>query len=371
MGLAAGWMAQRRGFEVTILEAGDVGSALRRWGPVRFFTPLAMNLPPALLDELGSGVDPNACMTGDEMREQVLEPLVDRTSLRGAVRTRHRVVSIARRGFTRGDYAGHPLRSERPLLVLADTPEGERYLEADIVFDASGGYVEPLWMGAGGLPARGERVAARWIVRGHAALAAELRRLAGKRVLLVGHGHSAANALLMLQDAGCDVIWSIRSGNQRPVVNVANDPLPERARVVDAANELAQHAAPWLSVRRRSVVESIEAQDESYRVRFFGGADVEVDLIAAFTGFRPDTSLTRELQVSLSTVTEGNDRLWRAISNVTDCLTVPRVDARDLSTEEPGFYFIGARSYGRARTFLLHTGLRHVETILESLSGRA
>ena len=60
-------------------------------------------------------------------------------------------------------------------------------------------------------------------------------------------------------------------------------------------------------------------------------------------------------------------RLYRAVSNITDCLCVPRVAKEDFATGEPNYFFVGARAYGRSRTFLLQTGLQQLETILDSL----
>jgi len=65
--------------------------------------------------------------------------------------------------------------------------------------------------------------------------------------------------------------------------------------------------------------------------------------------------------------TEGAARLSRALSNVTDCLTVPTLRPDDLDSGEPGFHLIGSKSYGRARTFLLKTGLAQLEQIFERL----
>ena len=70
----------------------------------------------------------------------------------------------------------------------------------------------------------------------------------------------------------------------------------------------------------------------------------------------------------IAPVSEGGARLYRAISNVTDCLAVPHVAPQDLESGEPNYYFIGSRSYGRVRTFLLQTGFQQLDTILESLS---
>ena len=366
MGLAAAWLAQQRGFQVTVVEKGDVGAGLERWGPVRFFTPLSMNMPAGMLDVLGPDLDRGTCLTGLQMRDEVLRPLVAQTALRDAVRTNHRVVSVSRKGMTKGDYAGHPMRAERPFLTLVRSEGEEFYLETDLVFDATGGYVVPNHLGAGGLPALGEAAASTRIIRDHATLQRRAAQLKGRQVLLVGHGHSAANALLMLEESGARVTWSVRTPNLRPCVAVAGDPLPERASVVDQVNGLAERPPAWLEVRRRSLVRAV-TPDERLRTEFFGGEVLDCDAIVAFTGSGPDDSHVRELQVAVSPVTGGGDRLWRAISNVTDCLSVPRVNPHDLASGEPGFWFIGGRSYGRARTFLLQTGLQHVERILDGI----
>ena len=60
-------------------------------------------------------------------------------------------------------------------------------------------------------------------------------------------------------------------------------------------------------------------------------------------------------------------RLYRTISNITDCLCVPKVSKEDFATGEPNYFFVGARAYGRSRTFLLQNGLQQLETILDSL----
>jgi len=163
IGLAAAMAAIDRGYEVIVLERGEVGAALERWGPVRFFTPLSMNLPPSLLSAIGRRVPHDALLTGPEMRAEVLEPLVATTSLRDHVRTNHRVMAIGRRGMTRIDFAGHPLRAERPFILQVECPDGELTMEADVVFDATGGYVLPNAVGSGGVPARGERRLGIWI----------------------------------------------------------------------------------------------------------------------------------------------------------------------------------------------------------------
>jgi thioredoxin reductase len=357
MGIAAAIGALERDHEVVLLEKGDVGESLRSWGTTRFFTPLSMNITPAMRGILGGAAPPSdALLTGQEMIDLVLKPVA--RALGDRVRTGTRVVALGRRGLTKSDYAGHPLRSERPFRIVLDDDE---VLEADVVLDSTGGYAVPNAIGSGGLPAKGEKRLSRPLIQ---TLGAVDDSLSGKRVLLVGHGHSAANAIIALRQIGADVTWAVRTMNRRPCEEIAGDPLAERRRVVGEANAIAE----TIRVERRAMVEQIEEENGHYRVRLSGNREVEADAIAAYTGFHPNGGIQSELTAETSPVTEGAARLYRAISNVTDCLTVPRVSPKDLQSGEPDFWFIGSRSYGRARTFLLQTGLAHLETILESIS---
>jgi thioredoxin reductase len=364
MGIAAAIGAADRGHDVTVLERGEVGASLRTWGPARFFSPLHMNVSARMRELLRqqstADIDDEALLTGDEYVERVLLPLIDSEPLRGRVRTSRAVIAVGRRGLTRGDYAGHPLRAERPFRVVCANDET---YEADIVLDASGGLIVPRSIGIGGLPALGESQLARKPIRTLGELASELDALRGKRVLVLGDGHSAANAIGMLADGSIDIVWAVRAATRRPCDEVFNDPLPERRKVVSYANGLAEAPPPFLRVERKAMLERVSDQT----VTLTGGRTIDVDRIAAFTGYRPDPAYLGELTVETSPVTEGGGRLYRAISNVTDCLSVPAVKPADLQSGEPGFFFVGSRSYGRSNGFLLKTGLLQLETILECI----
>ncbi len=374
MGLEAALLCVARGFDVTVLEAEEVGASLARWGPTRAFSPLAMNLSVrarALAQSTEGGLDDGAILTGPELVARVLVPLSRSAPLLGRVRERHAVVSVGRARMRRDELAGHPLRGERAFVVLVETPEGERTFEADAVLDASGVYGQPLWLGAGGVPAAGERPLGARVVRRLGELHARLDALRGKRVLLVGHGHSAAHAAVLLADGATSLIWAVRAANARPVADVASDPLPERAATVARANAIAAAPPANVKIERRAHVEAIARDGEALVVTLTPAGTtarrVVVDEIVALTGFRPDTSIAGELAVELSAATEGAGRLSRAIAEVTDCLAVPAVSAEDLASGEPGFALVGHKSYGRSRAFLLQTGLRQLETIVASL----
>ncbi|HKR64312.1 MAG TPA: FAD-dependent oxidoreductase, partial [Thermoanaerobaculia bacterium] len=370
MGIAAAIGASDRGHDVTVLEREEVGASLRTWGPARFFSPLRMNVSPRMRALLGDAMpDADALLTGDEYVDRVLVPLVQREPLRGRVRTGCEVVAIGRRGLTRSDYAGHPLRAERPFRVLTRRDE---VFEADVILDASGGLRVPRAIGIGGLPARGESTLARLPIRTLGGLSAARSSLLGRRIFVLGDGHSAANAIALLaeiaeEEPSTRVIWAMRSANRRPCEEVLNDPLPERRDVVARANALAETPPEFLRVERKAMIESVAQNNGHVVVSLTGGRTAEADVLAAFTGYRPDSAFLTELTVETSPVTEGGARLYRAISNITDCLSVPQVAPIDLQSGEPNYFFVGSRSYGRSNGFLLQTGLAQLETILESL----
>jgi hypothetical protein len=371
MGLEAALGALERGFAVTVLEKGRVGENLRRYGAVRLFSPFAMNVSPRARALLGPAA-PAAedLLTGEEMAERVLEPLARTPALAGRIRTGHAVTAIGRARMTRRELPGHPLRAERPFRILMDTARGEEVMEADVVLDASGIYDRPAAVGAGGIPARGERALDGALIQRLGTLQAALPGLAGKDVLLVGHGHSAAGALAAIDALPHPphVTWATRSPNRRPCVEVAGDPLPERARVTARANDLAANPPSFLSVERRASVEAFEPRAGRVAASLSGGRGGVFDAVLGFTGYRPDLSFLSELALDISPMSEASAGVARALAGVTDCLSVPAVRAADLDSGEPAFHLVGAKSYGRLPTFLLRDGIDQLETILDRLA---
>lgn len=369
VGLAAALGCLRRGFVPTVLEQANApGASLRAYGPTRFFTPLSMNLPQALLALAPAPVDPDALLTAPALAD-LLGELARSPTLSPHVRCDHRVLRVTRHTWPRGENAGHPVRADMPFRLLVSGPQGETALEADVVLDASGTYGQPVPLVAVGVAFARDRT-----MRTLGALHERLEALAGRRVLLVGHGHSAANALGVL-DALPDarrpsqVVWTVRTRNLRPCGTVPGDVLPERARVVDHANALAQRPPAWLRVERAADVLAFAPHDDALRVTLSAERSADVDFVIALIGYRPDLDVLSELPLEVSPATEGAAGLARALGNVADCLSVPKVAAADLASGEPRFYLIGTKSYGRAPTFLLQTGLAQLETILDGLLG--
>ena len=95
-----------------------------------------------------------------------------------------------------------------------------------------------------------------------------------------------------------------------------------------------------------------------------------VDRIVVATGFRPELGMLRELRVALDPAVEAPPALAPLIDpNLHSCGTVPPHGAAELAHPEPGFYIVGAKSYGRAPTFLMATGYEQVRSVVAEIAG--
>ena len=91
---------------------------------------------------------------------------------------------------------------------------------------------------------------------------------------------------------------------------------------------------------------------------------VSVDELIVATGFRPDLDFVRELRIRLDPAIECPVTLASLIDpNEHSCGTVRPHGAHELAQDEPGFYFAGMKSYGRAPTFLMLTGYEQVRSM--------
>ncbi|MGR6917665.1 FAD-dependent oxidoreductase [[Actinomadura] parvosata] len=372
VGLAAAAHLAERGLTFVVLEAGDqAGASVARWGHVRVFSPWKYDIDAAarrLLEATGwTAPDPEWLPTGAELIEDYLAPLA---GLFGdKVRFGAKVTAISRVGYDRVRTNG---RDQAPFLIrLADGGE----LHARAVIDASGTYTTPNVLGASGLPAHGESEAAGLI--DHAlpdVLGADRDRYAGKHVLVVGAGHSAATTLLALaQLDGTTITWAIRAGSASRAYGGGDaDALPARGAL---GTRLHAHVE---SGRIRLVTgfftHAVERDGQRLRVigRAPSGAEqtVTADRVVAATGYRPDHSIAGELRLDLDPVLGSTRALAPLIDpNAHSCGTVPPHGAAELAHPEDGYYAIGVKSYGRAPTFLLATGYEQARSVAAALAG--
>jgi hypothetical protein len=94
------------------------------------------------------------------------------------------------------------------------------------------------------------------------------------------------------------------------------------------------------------------------------------DNVIVLTGFRPDLSFLSEVRLELDATLQAPVRLAAEVDpNFHSCGTVRATGARDLAQPEPDFYLVGAKSYGRAPTFLAMTGYEQVRSVVAELAG--
>lgn len=382
VGLAAAAHLLERGLEPLVFEAGaQVGASVRQWGHVRMFSPWAFNIDGAAARLLARHgwvqPDPAGLPTGADLLDRYLLPLAATPDIAPRLRLGTRVTALSRRGFDKVKSAG---RARAPFVVRHEDAGGiEREVLARAVIDASGTWRQPNPVGAGGLPARGERSVRHRIAHGIPDVtASERSRYAGKRILLVGSGHSALNVLLDLvalkaAAPATQILWALRQDRlDRVFGGGAADQLPARGELGQAARRAVADASVELLTPFHVEQLGLTADGAVFVKGDLAGRpmDFAVDEIVVATGFRPDLDMLRELRLGLDPWLEAPVGLAPLIDpNLHSCGTVRPHGARELSHPETDFYIAGMKAYGRAPTFLLATGHEQVRSIAAELAG--
>jgi thioredoxin reductase len=381
IGLEAALYGVQLGHPTQVFEQGRVGEHVQRWGHVRLFSPWRMNgssLGWRALRAAGCTLSSDeTCPCGEEYVARYLAPLARSAPLADRVHEGCRVVSVGRERIGKRDLLGQG-RERHPFRLLLDTPEGERIVHADVVLDCTGTLSSPNWLGSGNVPAVGERhLRARIAYTLQDLTGRHRERYAGRRVLVVGAGHSAATALdELLRLEGTTVDWVYRRDTLEPLEVAALDPLPERARLSRQANALVQAGDPRVRVHRARVVESLEERGEGFRVVLCGDGNagattLDVDRVLAHVGYGPDRSLCQELQLHECYATLGPIKLSAALlESGADCLDQTSHGPEVLRNPEPGFFVLGSKSYGRNPNFLVRVGLEQVRDAFALIEDR-
>ena len=380
VGLAAAAHLLERGLQPLVLEAGDrVGAAVAEWGHVSLFSPWAYTVDAAagrLLDRAGwTRPDLDALPTGRDLVERYLAPLGATPELAGRIHTGTRVVAVTRQGVDKTRTVG---RDRRPYVVRVVSADGITDIPAAAVIDASGTWGRSNPLGAAGLPADGETDSAPWLAGPLPdVLGRDRQRFAGRRVLVVGMGHSAANTLLALvrlqrQEPATRVTWVIRAASPGRLYGAGDaDQLPARGALGGGVRAAVRAGA--ITLLAETTISSLRGGKSALRVGLTGQGRtnaLEVDVVVGATGFRPDLDMLREVRLNLDPALEAPAELAPLIDpNFHSCGTVPPHGATLLSHPDQDFYLVGMKSYGRAPTFLLATGYEQVRSIAAALAG--
>lgn len=372
-GLAAAAHLVERDIDVVVVERGDrPAAAVSDWGHVRLFSAWSELMDAAarrLLEPTGWTAPGSGYPTGTEWVNEYLTPLAE--ILGDRVRYAATVTGISRQGRDKVIDAD---RGSRPFVVHVVDQDGEESrLSARAVLDASGTWQSPNPAGADGFPALGESRALNSISY---RIPDDVSDFAGSHVVIVGAGHSATHTVLRLSELArrapdTRVTWVLRRGSAANVFGGgAGDELPERAALGSRARRLLDEGLVDLITGFR-VAELRRGSGETLTVIADDGREIaDVAHVFALTGFRPDTEMLRELRIDLDPVLDAAAGIASEIDpNIHSCGSVAATGAAELAQPEPGFFIIGAKSYGRAPTFLAMTGYEQVRSVVAHLAG--
>lgn len=378
IGLAAAAHLIEQELPFLIFERGPAAaSAVREWSHVRLFTPWRYNIDEAarnLLESSGwqAPEDGETFPTGGELVERYLQPLAHHPEIAPNLHYGQTVTSVARAYTDKREAAE---RDEEPFAIhLLDTEGNATIVLADSVIDASGSWYQPNPAGANGLPVPGEReLGDRIAYRIPDVLGRDRARYTGKRVLVIGSGHSAMNALSSLVELtaveGGEVHWAMRRPSVEEALRACSgDGLTERTLLSRDISDLAQSDAITLHTGVR--VDRFSHTDAGIITHSGDLRLPPVDEIIVATGFRPDLEMLRELRLDLHPLFESPFALGPLIDPAANaCGTVPPHSVEKLAHPDTNFYIAGMKSYGRASTFLMLTGFEQVRSISCALAG--
>jgi thioredoxin reductase len=386
IGLEAALYARFLGYEVVVYERGEVADTIRQRGHLRMFAPFktchttlglaaiqaqneAYALPPA--DER---------LTYGQWRERYLLPLAATDLVSDHLRLQTTVVAVGKEELLKPDMPGHEERGDWSFRILSrDAADGERIELFDGVLDCTGNAV-PNWLGHGGIPAIGETALRDEIEYGWPDISGRDRsRYAGKRVLLVGGGLTAAASAVALGELAASgpntqVTWITRregtAGTRGPISATQGEFAAAQAELVQRANEIATSGAvtywPRTVVERVSRVEPADGRQFEVELSGEHAGTIVVDEIIANAGFQPDNRLFAELQIDQHSAWQAPARLMRAIDDGRTS------EPQSLVCPEPNFYILGRKSFGRRPGFELSIGydqIRQAFTIIGDRPG--
>ncbi|WP_026821240.1 FAD-dependent oxidoreductase [Arthrobacter castelli] len=382
IGLAAAAHLIEQGLRPVIFEAGDTaGAAVGKWGHIRLFSPWRYNIDSASrrLLEAEGWEEPRLTSLpyGSELVERYIEPLAAVPAIRHVLHTGTRVISVSRAGM---DKTRSHNREQAPFLVRVQNAAGATAdHQVRAVIDTSGTWDKPNPLGQSGLPAPGEyeAVEAGFITAPLPDVVGRARaRFAGKHVLVVGAGHSAANTLISLgqlakNEPGTRISWAVRSADVTRLYGGGDlDGLPARGQLGTRLRQLVEDG--HIDLHTSFTITGFKTAD-TLAVHATTGdseAQLEVDLLIPATGFRPDLDILNEIRLEFDPAVDAPRDLGPLIDpEFHSCGTVPAHGAKLLAHPDRDFYIAGMKSYGRAPTFLLATGYEQVRSIAAALAG--
>ncbi|MDQ0861503.1 NAD(P)-binding domain-containing protein [Bacillus sp. V2I10] len=381
VGLAAAANLVSRGESFILFEAGSqAGANILSWGHVRLFSPWRYNIDKtasSLLEKhKWNHPDPEALPTGKDLVEQYLHPLSNLPEIQPFLYLNTKVLSIGKKDTDKMKTAN---RDGVPFIINAENDGVFQTFEARAVLDSTGTWGNPNPSTSNGIWLNDEKSLHQQIFYGIPdILGKEIDRYANKRVSVVGSGHSAINALLelvKLKEAHPDteIIWVMRRKNVEDAYGgEEKDALAARGALGSRIHQLVDQKlitveTPFFIQNLKSSINGIDMiGTQNGKNRTLSG----IEEVIVNTGSRPDLTIVSELRTSIDPSTESTEALAPLIDpNIHSCGTVRPHGEKELRQPEKNFYIVGAKSYGRAPTFLMATGYEQVRSVVAHLSG--
>jgi len=378
IGLAAAAHLVDKEEKFIILESGSrVGSNILEWSHVRLFSPWKYNIDKVAkkLLKTSSWNEPEkeGLPTGKELVESYLEPLSKLPEIQKNLFLNFKVLSIGKKGLDKMKNSG---REQTAFVIYAEQEGYTKRIEAKAIIDASGTWSNPNPINAENIWTVEEKELNEQIYYGIPDINENnLHRYIGKRVAVIGGGHSAINSILELAQIGgsTEIYWVMRKYNVEDAYGgEEKDALEARGALGSRIHQLVDSGkvkvfTPFLIhelIRKKSTIEL----KGLYHEEEFTLPDI--DEIIVNTGSRPDFSFLREIRLSVDAATESVEALSPLIDpNLHSCGTVRPHGEQILRQPEKNFYIAGMKSYGRAPTFLMATGYEQIRSIVSYLVG--
>lgn len=360
-----------------LFESGPtLGTHFLEYGHVRLFSTWRYNIDAAskkLFEQHGLAL-PNSdgLPTGKEIAELYLQPLGKLPELAPSIHLNSRVIHIQRQGLDKMKSAH---REEKPFELVFENGSGTREtLLARAVIDATGTWQNPNPVVSGGAPG-----AIAGVDTGIPdILGTDQKRFENKRVAVVGSGHSALNSLLDLvtlkeKFPKTRITWIIRKTSVGQAFGGGDaDQLPERGALGQRVKALLDDGQ--IDVQTSCMIQSMTSDQGQVVLHAEQNSEMiehgPFDRVIANTGAHPSFEFLREIRYAFDPATESVPALAPLIDpNVHSCGTVRPHGEQELRQPEKDFYIIGAKSYGRAPTFLMATGFEQARSVVAHLAG--
>lgn len=376
VGLAAAAHLSLAGEAFIVLEKGaDVAENIQSWQHVRLFSPWRYNVDQAakqLLLKSGWTIpEEDVLPTGQELREAYLQRLANLPEIKPFISFHTTVVGISKKNHDKMKSAS---RNAAPFVIYTEQNGETKRILASAVIDATGTWATPNPILADNVWTSAEQKLAGNIFYGIPNVDALKERYKGKRIAVIGGGHSAINTILELEKlSDIEITWILRKKRVEDAYGgEEKDTLAARGELGSRIHALVD--AGKVKVFTPFYIEELVQTADGIFIKGEGVAGSQqlptVDEIIANTGSRPNFSFLQEIRLSIDTAVESVEALAPLIDpNEHSCGTVRPHGERELRHPETGFYIVGMKSYGRAPTFLMATGYEQVRSVVAYLTG--